>query len=249
MFAAFLLCGTILPPHGEPDDKPPTPTQIVADKIHHTRQYTLRVSVPGGTEQVYPFRYEGDNDGATGNNWGGWRIVPSVIRSTTAADGKGLVILAFDFPGEKEPSVLRAKGPAEDVYLLRSLGIGWWARWFDDVVGLSKAVVTWPKGEGGPREEGLEKVPPELAAAVKLGKQAYEAKRPELIRRFSRSFLYYPAATEARWDVRSAKGTVWLDTGCHDRMYHARFRVELRQAADGSWDVIRILANEEFKGE
>jgi hypothetical protein len=223
------------------------PTEAAATAISDAKEYTMRISAPG-VEKTSTFR-QGKTVAETESSWSGWRVVPYLLPLTTRADGTGEVKLSFEFPGRKDPIVLHSMGLAEDVYLLRTLGIATEAaKWLDKQVPTSKLVSQWPADAPEEVGERLDKVPAELAAAVKLGQEAYEAKRPELIRRFGRSLLYYPPMTEKRWVVSTGKNTLWLDTGCHDRMYAARFRVELRKT-DKGWEVASILATEFFKGE
>jgi hypothetical protein len=224
----------------------PTPVEIVSRAIRDAKEYNLRISAPG-VDKITIFRQK---MGTKDTSWGGWRIVPHLLPLATAAHGKGDVTLSFEFPGLKDAIVLRSRGLAEDVYLLRALGGEMEAaKWLDKVVPTSKLVIAWLPKEPEQTGERLEAVPPELVAAMKLGMEAYEAKRPELIRRFNKSLLYYPPKTTKSWAVSSEKDTLWLTTGCSDRMYAARFRVELRKNEKGEWEVVRILAKEYFKGE
>lgn len=226
------------------------PAEAVTARIHEAKEYTLRVSAPDAKDKLIRFRYRGDNDGAAAGNWIGWRVVPYSLPASTTGIGAGRVTLAFDFPGEKKPVVLRSRGPAEDIYLLRVLvGEAAVEKWLGKNVPASKLVA--PLSEEEPRDgaERLEKVPPGLAAAVALGKEAYEAARPELVRRFNKSFLHYPPAAKARWSVSAGKDMLRLDTWCSDRMYYARLRVELRKTPAGAWEVTRVRGGEFFKGE
>ncbi|HJZ55479.1 MAG TPA: hypothetical protein VKE74_10995 [Gemmataceae bacterium] len=245
----FTACILLSAGPGLPADEP-TSIEAVATRIHNAEEYTLRVSIPDTKEQVFRFRYQGNNDTVSRDNWTGWRVVPYLLPLATAPDGKGQVVLAFEFPGENRPLVLRSKGPADDIYLVRALGLNPAAkRWLGKQEPESPTVVKWSEKEPELDGEPLKKIPLELAAPVKLGKAAYEARRPELVRRFNRSYLYYPAAETARWSVTAGKGVVYLETGCSDLMYYARFRVELRKTLKGEWEVTRILALEAFKGE
>jgi hypothetical protein len=224
------------------------PTEAAVNAISDAKEYTMRISAPG-VEKTVTFR-KGMTAAANDSTWSGWRIVPYLLPLTTRADGTGEVKLSFEFPGRKDAIVLHSRGLAEDVYLLRTLGgEADAAKWLDKKVPTSKLVSQWPADAPAEVGERLKKVPEELAAAVKLGQDAYEANRPELIRRFARSLLYYPPMTEKRWDVSTGKNTLWLDTGCHDRMFAARFRVELRKTDKGLWEVASIYATEFFKGE
>jgi len=228
-------------------DPPPTAVQTAVARIEKATEYTLKVAIPGGGEKVVPFVAKTDKEDTS---WAGWRVVPYLLAIATATHGKGEVRLSFEFPGQKEPLVLRSKGLAEDVYLLRAFGREQEAaKWLDTVAPQSKLVVPWPKDEPDEVGERLEKVPDELVAAVRLGVRSYEAKRPELIRRFNTSYLYYPPTVARDWSVFAGKDRLWIVTGCHDRMYAARFRVELKKTATGEWEVTRILAKEFFKGE
>ena len=230
---------------------PPTAIDVARGLIRKSEEDELRVAVPGGEEQVTKFRAQEDREG---NTWSGWRIIPYIIPIAIPADGKGKgqVTLTLEFPGRKDPIVLRSRGLAEDVYLLRHLVPETdkaAAKWLEKVAPDSKIVAAWPEQEPKAAGKDLEKLPPELAAAVKLGKDAYEAKRPELIRRFNKSFLFYPAPETKDWKVTADKDALWLETGCHDQMYFARLRVEMRKTDKGAWEVIRVLAGEFFKGE
>jgi hypothetical protein len=230
----------------QPDEKP-TPATIAATRIAAVKGYTLRVSFPGGADKVLRFTNQmGDKE----NSLKGWRVVPYVLPFATGANGKGQVTLSFEFPGQKEPTVLRSLGLTEDVYLLRVFGDEKESKkWLEKVVPESKLVFPWPAKGPPPVGERLEKVPPELAAVVKLATDAYAAKRPELMRRFGTSLLYYPPASEKRWAVTVGKDALWLESGCADRMYVACFRVELQKTKQGAWEVTRIFAKEFFKGE
>ena len=173
-----------------------------------------------------------------------------MIPIATTASGKGEVRVSFQFPGRKEPVVLRSKGLAEDVYLLRHFGgEEQAAKWLDKMVPTSKTVVVWPEDKAWTYAEALEKVPAELAAAIKLGQDAYDAKRPELTRRINKSFLYYAPASAKQWSVSTGKDSLAIETGSADKMYHSRVRVELRKTDKGEWEVSRIVAGEFFKGE
>src|SRR5262245_16356499 len=234
-----------------PELIPPTVVETVLRHIGRAEEYTLRVSIPGGGEHVMKFRQQANGEGTT---WGGWRIVPYLIPIAIPADGKGKgqVTLTLEFPGRKEPIVLTSRGLAEDVYLLRQCvpeADKAAAKWLEKVAPDSKLVAAWPEKEPRPVGEELKKVPPELAAAVKLGQDAYEAKRPEMIRRFNKSFLFYPPSSGKDWTVTAGKDTLALETGCHDRMYYARLRVEMRKTDTGAWEVTRILAGEFWKGD
>ncbi len=244
MFTAFLplIAPALLSTAGE------IPVQRAAQAIHDTKEYTLRITAPG-VEKTSTFRYQA-GDKAIETSWGGWRILPYILPLATAGNGKGAVQLSFEFPGRKDPIVLHSKGLAEDVYLLRHLGCEKEAeKWLDKMISTSKMVTQWPEKEAWAGRDRLEKVPAELAAAVKLGQEAYEANRPELMRRFNQSYLLYPKATTKDWSVSTGKDTLSLETGCSDRMYFARIRVELKKTDKGDWEVVRILAGEFFKGE
>jgi hypothetical protein len=223
------------------------PRDLVAQLIRKADEYTMTVSAPG-VEKVIRCQQKTNGDDTS---WGGWRIVPYVLPIATTASGTGQVQVSFEFPGRKEIIVLRSKGLAEDVYLLKHLGgEEKAAKWLDKVVPTSKTVVAWPENEVWAKSEHLEKVPAELAAAVKLGQDAYDAKRPELIRRLKDSFLFYaPAATMRDWKVSTGKNTLAIETGSSDQMYFSRVRVELRKTDKGEWEVSRIVAGEFFKGE
>ena len=90
---------------------------------------------------------------------------------------------------------------------------------------------------------------PELLPAILLSGQRYDEKRAELVNRFNKSFLHYPDSTRMRWAVYGEGKALFLEGSCHDLMYHARFRVELRRGKDENWEYMRVLAKEEFKGE
>jgi hypothetical protein len=230
-------------------EPPPTVVQTVVGRIRDAKEYTLRVSIPRGGEQVHRFQWQENNEGTT---WPGWRVVPYLVPLAVPPDGKGQgqVTLTFDFPGRKEATVLTSKGLAEDIYLLRNLvDEKAYAKWLAKVAPDSKLVVPWPAEHPPAPGEALEKVPAGLAAAVKLGQDAYEAKRPELVRRFNKSYLHYPPAAAKKWSVYTGKDSLAIETGCHDLMYYARFRVELTKTPKGDWEVTRILAGEFFKGE
>jgi len=228
---------------------PPSAVEGVVARIGAAKEYTLRVSIPGGGESVTRFKSETNNEG---NTWAGWHVVPYLLPIAVPRNGqgRGQVALRFEFPGWKEPIVLQSKGVAEDIYLLRSLtGAKEAAKWIEKTAPDSKLVVAWPKNDPDVAGELLKTAPAELAAAVKLGQDAYDAKRPELIRRFNQSYLYYPPAATKDWSVYAGKDALTLQMGCSDLMYFARFRVELKKTAAGPWEVTRILAGEFFKGE
>jgi hypothetical protein len=224
------------------------PVELVTNLIHEADEYTFKVTAPG-VETVVRCRQTTNGEDTS---WGGWRIVPYVLPIATTASGKGEVRVTFEFPGRKEPIVLRSRGLAEDVYLLKHLCGDKAAvdKWLDKVVPPSKTVVAWPENKAHEYGEFLEKVPAELAAAIKLGQDAYDAKRPELVRRLKDSFLFYaPAATMRAWQVSTGKNTLAIESGSADRMYFSRIRVELRKTDKGQWEVARIVAGEFFKGE
>jgi hypothetical protein len=222
------------------------PVNLVDQLISKADEYTMTVKAPG-VENVVPCKRETDGKDTS---WGGWRIVPYVLPIATTASGKGQVTVTFEFPGRKDPVVLRSKGLAEDVYLLKHfVGKEKAAKWLDKVVPASKTIAAWPENEVWTRYEYLEKVPAELAAAVKLGQDAYDAKRPELVRRLNESFLFYPPATTKDWQVSTGKNTLAIETSSSDKMYFSRVRVELRKTDKGDWEVSRIVAGEFFKGE
>jgi hypothetical protein len=247
MLTTLLGFLAMLPP--ELLQPPPTVVEAALSRISKSREYTMRISIPGGGEHVMKFKAQDDGEGTT---WGGWRIVPNLIPKAIPDDGrgKGQVTLTLEFPGQKDSIVLKSRGPAEDIYLLRTcVPEKDSAKLIEKMTPDSKLVVAWPEKEPELAVEPLKKVPDELAAAVKLGNDAYEARRPELIRRFSSSFLFYPPTAAKDWTVRVGKDRLWLDTGCHDRMYAAHFRVELRKTDKGEWEIARILAKEYFKGD
>jgi hypothetical protein len=223
------------------------PVNLVDQLISKADEYTMTVKGPG-VEKVIRCKQKADGEDTS---WGGWRIVPYILPIATTASGKGEVTMTFEFPGRKEPVVLRSRGLAEDVYLLKHLGgEEAAAKWLDQVAPTSKTVVAWPENEVWTRYEYLEKVPAELAAAVKLGQDAYDAKRPELVRRLKHSFLFYAPATMMRdWQVSTGKNTLAIETGSSDKMYFSRVRVEMRKTDKGEWEVARIVAGEFFKGE
>jgi hypothetical protein len=222
------------------------PVNLVDQLIDKADEYTMTVKAPG-VEKVIRCKQKADGEDTS---WGGWRIVPYLLPIATTASGKGQVTMTFEFPGRKEPVVLRSRGLAEDVYLLKHLGGAEAAvKWLDKVVPTSKTIAAWPENEVWTRYEYLDKVPAELAAAVKLGQDAYDAKRPELVRRLKHSFLFYPPATAKDWQVSTGKDTLAIETGTSDKMYFSRVRVELRKTDKGDWEVSRIVAGEFFKGE
>ena len=222
------------------------PAELVTQFISEADEYTLTVKAPG-VEKVIRCQQRTNGEDTS---WGGWRIVPYLIPTATTASGKGQVTVTFEFPGRQEPVVLRSKGLAEDVYLLKHLGAEEQAaKWLDKMVPTSKTVVAWPEDKAWIYGEALDKVPAELAAAVKIGRDAYDAKRPELTRRFNKSFLYFAPAAAKDWRVSTGKDTLAIETGAADKMYFSRVRVELRKTDKGGWEVARIVAGEFFKGE
>ena len=222
------------------------PAKLVGRLIGKADEYTMRVSAPG-VEKVIRCQQKTNGDDTS---WGGWRIVPYILPIATTASGTGQVQVSFEFPGRKELIVLRSKGLAEDVYLLRHLGgEEKAAKWLDQVVPTSKMVVAWPADKAWVYGKEEKEVPAELRAVVKLGQDAYDARRPELTRRLTKSFLYHAPAAEMGWTVSTGKNTLSIETGSVDKMYHSRIRVELRKTEKGDWEVSRIVAGEFFKGE
>src|SRR5262245_16107311 len=222
------------------------PFNLVEQLISKADDYTFKVTAPG-VENVVRCRQTTNGENTS---WGGWRIVPYVLPIATTASGQGQVRVSFEFPGRKEPVVLRSKGLAEDVYLLRHIGgEEQAAKWLDKVVPTTKTFVAWPRDKAWEYSKEEKNVPAELAAAIKLGQAAYDSKRPELTRRLTKSFLYHAPAAEMGWSVSTGKDTLAIETGSVDKMYHSRVRVELRKTDKGEWEVARVVAGEFWKGE
>jgi len=99
---------------------------------------------------------------------------------------------------------------------------------------------------------GLTKVDskaPEYADAMTAAKKAYDARRPGLIRKFSGSWLYYPAVGDARWSLHKKGDSLVAATGCSDLMYYAAFYIEMKKDERGRWIPVKISGFEGFKGE
>lgn len=77
----------------------------------------------------------------------------------------------------------------------------------------------------------------------------YDERRADLIARLKRSLLYFPPAKAADWSLARDGDHLYVSTTCVDRMYVARFTVELTRDGDKKWKYVRLLASELFKGE
>jgi hypothetical protein len=201
------------------------------------------------------------------DRWFGNRMVPHVLlvacreSEKEAKKGDGDVRLEFVVPDKsekeaKETYVFRSRGLAEDVYVLSALGMQkQFAKWLAKAVPDSKEVQPLkPREERPARDEpgaaelaAAEKPPDEWKPVLTAANAKYNEQRPELMKRFGGSFLFYPRLRERDW-AAFRRGDQ-LISGTADLMFYVTFRVEFQQDKDGKWHYVRTQASEEFKGE
>ncbi len=189
--------------------------------------------------------------------WSGSRVIPLILSTTCAGTPGGAVRAVVRLLG-RPAYTLRTRGLAEDLYLLRCLPVGErFADWVKKVTpAASPDVLVFNERRAASRgfEEAKKKaadarpveMTKELAPAAALAAEEYARRRAELITRLGGSYLFYPKSP--RWALWRDGDALFATAGCHDRMYHARFTVELKR--DGkTWKFVRLLAEESFKGE
>lgn len=84
---------------------------------------------------------------------------------------------------------------------------------------------------------------------VAAAKPLYESHRPEFIKRYCRSLLFYGEADSVMWTVTQSQGNVLATAGCSDRMYFAQFGFMFKQNKTADWECTAIYGGEFFKGE
>ncbi len=178
-----------------------------------------------------------------------------VFSNCFAADGKGAFVAVVRFPDAKDEYTLRSFGPAEDLYALQTYRL---EKTFPK---LYKKLMDGVKNSADVKVGGIElpanakeidPIPRALVPVVMTAARKYEEKRPELVLRVKKdSVLFFPRAEKGDWAVRRDGDRLFLTTGCHDRMYHATFRVEFKKSGpkDSDWEYVRVYGEEKFKGE
>jgi hypothetical protein len=247
----FLLAGACvvtLSSFGPAADAQPkakkTGAALVADRLWWGAEFELTLTAPDTGE-----RFQRTRDGVV------WDHL--VFSNCFAADGKGALVAVVRFPKTKDEFTLRSVGPAEDLYALQTYQL---EKTFSK---LHKKIVDGAKDTpdvkiGQPQlPDNLKEtdpVPKRLLPVVMAAGMKYEEKRPELMLRVQKknSHLFYPRAETVAWSIHVDGDRLFVTTGCHDRMYHATFRVEFRKKAGGianEWEYVCVHGKEEFKGE
>jgi hypothetical protein len=247
----------VLPDTSAKENPPSKAIAKVVEQLGEADSYSFVLGVKGGDEvlvnvrdlpgksagrirEVKPGRWEGDR-------WYGQRQVPRVIENAFGEPSKGKVYLKVTLKDGKESHTFTSRGTADDSYVLGALGMRErFAKWSDKEIPDTDDVQSLPADRLAAKEARLT---PALKPAVDLATATYDAKRAELVKRFNRSFLYYPEGKQLTWTVYEAKESLYLESSCSDRMYSVRFRVELRPDKDGKWEYVRLLTEEKFKGE
>jgi hypothetical protein len=242
---AFLLAGAgvvTLVGFGAGDDKPEAKAQKVAEQIWWGDEFELTLTAAGTGEKFERTR--------TGTVWD-----HLVFGNCFAADGKGSVVAFVRFPKTKDEYTLHSFGPAEDLYAIQTYQL---EKTFPK---LYKGLVNGAKNSADVAVGGIDlpatakeidPIPVALVPVVMTAALKYEEKRPELVLRAKKhSVLFFPRADKANWTVSRDGDRLFLTTGCHDRMYHATFRVEFKKSGpkDGDWEYTRIYGEEKWKGE
>jgi hypothetical protein len=239
-------------------------------RIERAVEYSLKVTVKGSDEEVSvairdlppakisPQIKKEKPRQWVADHWYGHRMVPHVLLQACGEPAKGSVQVELSLAGEgdkgkKEIYVMRSAGLAADVYLVSALGMQkQFAQWLAKAVPDSKEVQPLkPDGER-PIAEGKDvKLTDELKPVLAAATDKYNEQRPELLKRFGGSFLFYPLRKEKErdWAIVRIGDKLVFETSCADRMFYATFRLEFQQAKDGKWQYVRTLAAEEFKGE
>jgi hypothetical protein len=107
--------------------------------------------------------------------------------------------------------------------------------------------IEWPA-----KANVIDPIPAALVPVVMAAGRKYEEKRPELMLRVKKhSVLFFPRAEKTDWTVHRDGDRLFLTTSCHDKMYHARFRVAFKKSGpeDRDWEYVGVSGVEMFKGE
>jgi len=197
---------------------------------------------------------EGEGGGLKQDKNGGWiadphlshRIAPFVLQRAFAGK-EGDVALEIKLDGKKHK--LYASGTAEAVYALRLLGPqGKFGKWLDAHAPLDPALEDLSKAGdlyNATKEAGT------APGLKEQAKEAYAAKRPAIMRRFNKSYLYYGDASDIGWQSRVSKDgkTMYEVASSADLMYAAQFWFRFTRGSDGKWMQDKIYGEEIFKGE
>jgi hypothetical protein len=255
---------------GEPSREGVTRSEVPASvqRIERAAEYSFKVTVEGSDEEVSvevrelppakvsPQIKREKPRHWVADHWFGHRMVPHVLLVACREPEKGSVRLEFSLGSkegkERETYVMRSAGLTEDVYILSSLGMReQFAKWLAKAVPDSKEVQQL-KPDKSVAADGKEvKFTDELKPILAAANAKYNEQRPELMKRFGGSFLFYPRRREREgdWAISRAGDRLIFETRCADRMMYATFRLEFEQDKPGTWNYVRTLALEEFKGE
>lgn len=234
----------------------------ISEQLQSAESYSYTLSAGGESVTVktasgksFGTVLEGEGGGLKQDSSGGWiadphlshRIAPFVLQRAFAAGKEGDVALEVQLNGKKHK--LYATGTAEAVYALRLLGPPEkFGKWLDAHAPLDAALEDLSKA-GDPYNATKEA---DTAPGLKeQAKEIYAAKRPALMRRFNKSYLYYGEAGDIGWQSRVSKdGKVMYEVASSaDLMYAAQFWFRFTRGADGKWVNDKIYGEEIFKGE
>lgn len=179
-----------------------------------------------------------------------------VFSNCFATDGKGALVAVVRFPKTKDEFTLRSVGPAEDLYALQIYQLEkTFPKLHKKIVDSAKATPDVKVGQPKlPNNlKGTDPVPSHLLPVVMAAGMKYQEKRAELMLRVKKdSYLFFPRAESVSWSILIDGDRLFLATGCHDKMYYARFHVEFKKKVGGNaeeWEYVRVYGEELFKGE
>jgi hypothetical protein len=242
MYHALLAAALALAPSADADKKDDESLPAVLGRVSQAGKCHVELRAPG-TAETYTRDASQDD-----------RTLFWVIDTTFSPKGKGDLVLTITIPGDKKEHTFRTKDPADDLFVVAALDLkAKFPKWHKKALEAVKAsddVRVLRELTELRQAETFEKVPQELVPALDVAKAKYDERRAELVKRVhGTSLLYYPEASGLTWYARRKGDTVYFDTSCADRMYYARFRVELTKDDKGGWKYVKLSGMEEFKGE
>lgn len=225
------------------DDQPGVKEQKVVERIWSGAEFELTLTAPGTGEKFQRTR--------AGTVWD-----HLVFSNCFGAGGKGALVAVVRFPKTQDEFTLRSVGPAEDLYALQIYQLETtFPKLHQKIVDGAKDTpdVTVGQPKLPDNLNATDPVPGRLLPVVMAAGINYEQKRPELMLRVKKdSYLFFPRAEKVAWSIHIDGDRLFVATGCHDRMYYARFHVEFRKRAGGianEWEYVRVYGEEKFKGE
>jgi hypothetical protein len=184
---------------------------------------------------------------------------PWVLERAFAEKGAGALVATVRFEKDGRSVTLVSKGLTEDLFAVRYLRVeNRFPKWYGPALaGIKSSADVQPYEIGNNNAVFWERIAEpskQMTEALGYAKAKYDAKRPELMKRFHnagpyRNDLWYAPSQDMKWEILRDGKTLYITTLAASRGSSATFLIEFQEAKDGTWRYVRLLADESFYGE